>query len=232
MKRAPRTMSRVVTRLILCPAVMLILFACGGSDPAANAQSSEPEVDPRFASAEALIDHFNDLNRGEVINFHDEIALYYAENDFQQRIIGALRYMAFTQDLQNACQRRFGMPLGPSWDFYTENAKLTQVEGERARALATGETATERELYLVKIGDRWWLSGYTFEYSDEYSDPVGLEFMESSAHWLERFVPRIVQRIENGDFSSVEEVREAFAEEAMREGTRNALNQGRGSGGS
>ena len=80
-------------------------------------------------------------------------------------------------------------------------------------AKETISDGSESDLYLVLIGDRWWMSGYTLEY-----DPLlkglreNLEGNERVMRNLAAVAPGITRRLGNGEFDAADEVRAAFGE--------------------
>lgn len=124
--------------------------------------------------------------------------------------------------LEQACWERFGDALTPSDRsrkpkelaplapnprpaFFTENT------ADRAVAREFNSDGTETRLYLVLIGDRWWVSGFTMEYSPNFmSNFPDLDEAEQASKLLATAVPRMTQRLHAGEFASVEEVRKAF----------------------
>src|SRR5690349_11787942 len=139
----------------------------------ACAKSNEPiaapvQPDPRFASAEALLEYYNSLTTREPV---DMIAVYnacYAENDVQRQYIDASRQLQPFAELDRLMFQKFGECFNPKSKSHMlapdKPAKMIKLEGQRAEAELINSDGETQTLRLVQIGDRWWVSGYTFEY--------------------------------------------------------------------
>ena len=212
---------RVIVALsIVCAALM---FGCsGGSSDDANAVA-QPEVDPRFASAAALTDHYNQLNTALPRNFRGMLPLYHLENDFQRKKWEVVNRMAKSAhyDLEDAFYERYGEPsiaLRHTKLRACTPAVLSKVEEQRAEGVYNDQLGRERPLHLIKIDDRWWISGYTLEYETDTDSRDTVESVtDAMLSWDvdAEFLRPLISRIRAGEFESVEEARKAV-QEAMR----------------
>ncbi|MHC4108251.1 MAG: hypothetical protein ACYSTY_09235 [Planctomycetota bacterium] len=184
-----------------------------------TAAIERPAVDPRFATAEALVDYYNELTTDRhVVDTDSTLELLFAENDQQRRIIAVLRNYAPILKLEQAMWERFGerldakeklAPQGPN----LRPAIITEHAGQRAMARETNRDGAESNLYLVQIGDRWWISGYTLENDLEFkSIRDDLEGFEQITLNLAGIAPGITQRLRGGEFTAPDDVRKAMGE--------------------
>jgi hypothetical protein len=115
--------------------VVLAVPGCSGGDD----QGALPPqiVDVRYATPEAIIEEFKTVaqDTGALAE------LCYAESELQGELIG---------------MAALPPPAGP--------VTIRTADGARAVAGYKDEQTRSHDLHLVKIGDRWWVSGYTFEY--------------------------------------------------------------------
>lgn len=143
--------------------LLLAVAGCGESEP--PDQSLEPQqTDSRYTSAEALIGYSNSLTQADPVDFGEWTKLLYKENDLQQRLIQVYKTALPVLDLSTAVRQRFNDSLIDDSDNYTtkpsrEPARIVEHDGERAEAVYVDATGLDGRLYLVKIGDRWWVSG-------------------------------------------------------------------------
>ncbi len=138
---------RCVTSVLLA---VLVLGACEQEASVAPVAVAVEEVD---ITAEALVDHINTLAGGDLLD------LLYAENETQEKLIAFARSQAAAsgEPPPPAIQRQLDVnPAGP--------VVLSEVNGQRAVATFTGQGGQRGTLQLVQIGQRWWISGYTYEH--------------------------------------------------------------------
>ncbi len=164
--------------------LLLAVAGCGESEP--PDQPLEPQqTDSRYTSAEALIDHYNSFATTDPVNFSEYVKLLYAESDLQERLVNSYRMMISVTSLSSAVRQRFNESLvEDSYNFTTEpnksSARLVEDSGDRAQATYVNTIGRDAHLYLVKIGDRWWVSGYTLEYDPlEDTDPQAMAKSEA-----------------------------------------------------
>ena len=164
------TITRVsIVVLTSLAAWFALVFPVGCSEVEHADQPPEPGMDSRYTSAESLIDYSNSLTRRDPVNFREFVQLLYAENDLQKRLIQGYKTALPVLDLSTAVRQRFNESLVEDSDNYTtkpsrEPGRIVKHDGERAEAVYVDATGLDGRIYLVKIGDRWWISGYTIEY--------------------------------------------------------------------
>jgi hypothetical protein len=173
--------------------IALALVGCGGEPE--SVPVVEPQVDPRFASAEALLDHYNELtcNR-DVVDAAGAFDLFYAENDHQRRLLSVVRSFIPLAELDQAMWDQFGEAVDPEdpISMLTPNpgpAVMTEHTGRRAMAKEPRANGGENDLYLVEIGDRW----------------------------CARVAARLRDRIRAGEFATADDARMAIAAAMMAE---------------
>ncbi len=209
---------RALERMIAVLAIAIITCApllpgCSSGEVEAEPVAEAPAVDPRFASPEALIKHFNELNASSALRLDAEIVLYYAENQLQREMIRVMKADSAWVDYSRALNTRFGHEYDFESRFFSETATVQEVNGQRAVALAVGSERS-RELHLIEYENRWWISGYTLEY-----DPMPIPFDLTHEEMLKAsdtsltILPGLVRRINAGEFEDEDEVLEAFAKE-------------------
>src|SRR5688572_29889567 len=199
----------------------LVLPACssGNDEPAAAAP---PEVDSRFATAEALLAHFNSLNTQLPPDLEGMLGLYYIETEFQRKQHDLLMREASSafHDLDKVMYERFGEgymdgplvkrgkpPLKPC-----SAAKLVRTETRRAEGTFRDQWGTVRPLQLVEYDGRWWISGYTLEFR---IDPKHREGAEAITDMLlsndvdDSHIRPIIAAIRDGEINTAEAVHQA-----------------------
>ena len=212
------TMSTRTDRLLTAFAttIIVLLSACSSED-SERVVNRPPPVDPRFVSADALVAYFNSLpslgnDAGPAF-----VELLYAETPFQEQFLSNLRIGIDLHWAEVAMYERFGTTLRDDGggDLLQRSirarASAPSVEGLRATAdMTDGENRSRSPLYLVKIGDRWWISCYTFEYT--MSDRAKAEQAElAPMHEAMAAAGRTVApRLQAGEFATVDDVRAAF----------------------
>lgn len=166
---------------LLSIAIVLSLTACGNSE-AEDAAAQTPTVDPRFATAESLIEYYNTIDKTSPEYLSQSLDLYYAETPLQEKISRFFHSAVTHVELLNELKDYFGeahdrysweevlgepmptdikeTPLPPKWP----PASITEHSGDRAKAVQKGPYQGAETMHLVKVGTRWWISGYTWEY--------------------------------------------------------------------
>ena len=208
----------------LCSTLALLLTSITGCGPATPSQPTvvAPTVDARFATADALLDHYNQLISGKQVDMRGTFALYYAENKKQERIIDLLKNsFADFLELQLAILDRFGddMPARQRDELEKQRPKpavMSQRDTSRCQATATGPDGIQQTIRLVKIGDRWWISGYTFEYDPALEEEMRrIEDFAGMMGYLGPMSRAVRARLDAGEFDSIDEVSKAIADEAI-----------------
>jgi hypothetical protein len=208
---------RSFTLLLLC-GIAWTATGCGSQD---DQPSSQASADPRFVSAEALIEHLNRVILSHPVDAGEFESLFYAENDKQRDLLGIFSASLMTIELDRAMLDRFDElfdeaagPNGLEYKF-AQPARLYRPGTDRAEARAVDWLDEAWNFHLVKISDRWWISGYTFEY-----DPLWQELDEEMVKLipyirLMRNLTRAVsgdlgRRTKKGEFDTGQAVRRAF----------------------
>ncbi len=135
----------------------------------------------------------------------------YAENELQERLARHYRAALPVLDLSTAVRQRFDDALVEGSDNFTTKpdqrpARLVSSDEDRAEAVYTDSSGVEGPLHLVKIGERWWFSGYTLEYDPlEDLDPDALEKSDAYVDLYAALAPDLLRRVNADEFSTIQE---------------------------
>ena len=213
-----RGIGRSVVGLLL---IALALAGCCGDGEAEPI--GEAAVENRFATPEALIEGI----RAALTAFpFDNVAFFdmcYGETEWQERYIASQRlFYEQSQILEEAMVEAFGERYStvddpfPAWPI--DEVQILENDDQRAVVLCSARPrsesrrgATDARLYAVRIGDRWWVSGYTWEYIEELRtiNPDTLADMDDGSRRLRDLHTTFAARIRAGEFATAEEAREA-----------------------
>jgi hypothetical protein len=211
-------------RTSICRAVSVAVVAaaclpgCVEDEPTITIE--EPQVDPRFASADALVEYFNELTTTEPANLRRVSELYYGENELQQRNVEHNSNFVGVLELHQALYDRFGRGYFPDHGpAFEPNGPATITERSPQRATATYPDSLGRPepLQLVQVGDRWWISGYTLENHPMYNNNENLPNVERNFRVLASVGPQIISRTNRGEFRSADEALRTMWELIRRE---------------
>ncbi len=215
---------RTLQQLTLIAALGLcVLSGCGRNAPdESSAAPEQPQVDPRFASAEALVQHYNSLSTVAPVKFAMLFELFYPETDGQRRYIEATRKMGPIAELDYLMFEKFGS----GWDKAAKKpmlapdqpAKITKVEDQRAEASLIDSDGKKKSLMLVKIGDRWWVSGYTIEHDPSTNMNARLKEIDQLGRLVDAMAaaePAVADQIRAGVIKSADAARAALMKSAM-----------------
>ena len=201
----------------LTPIILLLASCQGQTESPAPASATSTS-----ATAEALLETVRSMlltSPPDTVGFLD---LVYAETPLQERII---RWERLSHEPSQVCNmalaERFGVYSSvaepfPIWPV--DKVTVTSDQAGRAEVSCSdrpreGRTGREdRILYLVKLNDRWWISGYSFEYLDDYSPEVvdsALEFIERLAVIRQSRAVEFADAVRAGRFSSFSEAKAA-----------------------
>lgn len=231
-----RTTGNHMRALIVACLVCAGVAGCSGkpdvdAGDTSSAAPQPPPVDPRYASAQALVEQFNSLTTHDPVDVVAVNALFYAENSRQKALIDVTGIMVPIIPLNDAMQARFKEPLDPTTPKAFVNkangpAKITQDQGERAVATYKEWDGRTETLQLVKYNSRWWISGYTIEQSPKLKDITDddITFMRIVFGGMAAVAPTFVERIKSGEFKSASEARRALQFAAGREAGQNPAN--------
>lgn len=201
--------------------IVLLLNACGGSEPEETVVQT-PTVDPRFATADAILDTHNAIvTQSPRVDLNAWLDLVYAENDVQRRLLATMRIQIQYFILEQAVFDKFGEHLNPdskSPPFAPdEPSTMTEYENQRAIAEGVSTDGSRYKTYFVQIGDRWWISGYTMEHDPDAKDEIDrLDAFELYVAALSAAATIVLNKIESDEISSAEQVRIVFAAEVAR----------------
>lgn len=202
--------------------VALLLGGCG-TDQDTDAEASRPQVDQRYATADALLAYVNELQTREPIDVQTMVSLMYAENDGQREMIDVLTDSVPVMQMEYEMHQRFGRglmsgsgdpPLRPE-----SPGRMIEHDSQRARAEYESHDGDIESMHFVKIGDRWYISGYTLEYSphiDSFRNTPPAE--RESFRDFAAVARDILPNLRNGEYESIEDVQIAMTQAAQRRG--------------
>ncbi|MCH8823020.1 MAG: hypothetical protein IH984_05875 [Planctomycetes bacterium] len=98
------------SRNLLLIAIVLTLNACGSSEPEETAVQA-PTVDPRYATAQSLIDYYNTIERTSREYLPRSLELYYVETPLQEKIYRLNQTIVAHAALRNELKDYFGEAL-------------------------------------------------------------------------------------------------------------------------
>lgn len=203
---------------------MLSLAACSGEnsggEQSASASTAAATVDPRFASAEALLQYCNQITTTDPVNPAAQIELVYAENELQQQLLRFMRSVIPITDLDRRMFEKFreGWIPGNTKPMTAPDKPAVMISNDSSRAQAEyqNDKGEPQTLQLVKIGDRWWVSGYTYEYDPKMSEMLpNLDAMERLINSIIPYVPSAIADIEAGRLTSAQQVRIKIMSQAI-----------------
>jgi hypothetical protein len=210
--------------VILTATFLLIATGCGAEAETASADAAPPQVDPRFATAQSLADHYNTIATVLPPRLPELVPLFHVENEFQRKKLQLMREIAASPyyELEVEMYRRFGEGFVKSKRTKVRPAspaKLTKIEDLRAEGWFKDTRGKQRPLHLIAVDGRWWISGYTLEYETDTEDrelveglvDFLLEGPSDSSHVLP-----VLAELKAGKFKSAQLVRDAVFD-AMRE---------------
>jgi len=201
--------SRQIISVVSTCCVVFGLCCCSGEvDSGAATEKSASNVDPTRASARALFDHIRTICSPE----YPDAEAYYALVKWETPKQEIWRHHIENIDLPQyrfgkACQDRFGeLPLMRSRSVW-EIASFDWQKDEPDRAVieSVNDYGVKSPLHLVRIGDQWWISGYTFEYSNIGFDHPSFEKVALSLPGIGPYIDGVTARIRNGEFRTLEE---------------------------
>ena len=194
--------------------IIVLLSACSSQDPE-PVVVQPPPVDPRFASADGLLETFNQIITQPRVDPYAVMDLFYAENDLQRRLLALMRDGISFQNLEQTVFEKFGEHLSPdrkSPPFAPDKpSRIIESDGQRVTAEGIDADGKKYKTYFVQIGERWWVSGYTMEYDPEVKQGLdNLEALERTVALVAAASPQVLKNIEDGAIRSIGEARLAF----------------------
>jgi hypothetical protein len=201
-------------RLVLFSAWLLILAACG-SESSPTVADDAASRDTRFTTAEELVNEIRRITRPGQADHHAYLDLVYAETEAQEDWMRFIREFPVPRaDCDQAARERFGTGIyhdpreASLWTL--TDVELVESDGQRATVSSTNMNGDEdQELQLVKVGDRWWISGYTWELLPTF-DAAEIAELAVQAAGLGAKLEKVAERIRAREFESAEEASEAF----------------------
>ena len=216
------TDAKRIPYLALMAILVGIAAGCGGKSDDSGANPAASAVDPHFATAEALVEYFNSLTTREPVDDATVLSLFYAENDLQQRLIELNRISLPLLAVGAAMHERFQAPVDPTdpkafISLPNEPAKIVDRSDQRAAAEYKNWDKSIEKLQLVKIGNRWWFSGYTYEHHPAYkaAKPEQLTLVEMGTRAMAAVAPSIAARVRTGELRTAEDTRKALTDESQ-----------------
>ena len=205
------TMRRMIatTTVLIAGAWCVALIAGCGAETKENEQSeqSKQPVDPRFATPEAIVKQYNNRITQDPPDIGGMLDFVYAENEFQQRVVSVLDSISAMLELHGEVKQRFGTGLIPEEELEDPPQPVTLDERNGERATASSQNNNET-IHLVRYKNRWWVSGYTFEYDPEMSDREELTQLEKFAEPMGRVARDLIGRVQAGEFNSAAQVQQ------------------------
>jgi len=210
------------TWLIGIASLLLAVLPASCSDD--DAPSGLAQLTADFTTAEALIEHIRTVLSQVPEDRNSFYDLVYAENEWQRQnhqLIVLLNEPR--QILDSACLSAFGQlwsgsGSGRTWPI--EAMEIVSNDGSRAMVHCSDDYRDNWPLQLVRIGEEWRVSGYTWEQM-----PPSIQEAPTLDD-LARLLPRVralhdsrmklVARIKAGEFATIEEAQRA-ADEAMEQ---------------
>lgn len=193
-------------------AIIVLFSACSGeeSDPVVI---QPPPVDPRFASADALLDYYNQVvTQQPKVDPREVFSLMFAETPLQERLVALARESLPLMELEDACWEQYGVGLSPGADESPfaparHRATMTESDADRAKAMRRRNDGSRAEIYLVRLGNRWWISGYTYEYDRRFKpDEESLDDLERRIRYLAAVAPIVTADVRRGRWNEAGEV--------------------------
>lgn len=206
---SPRT-DRLQTAFAI--AIIVLLSACS-SEERESAVNQPPPVDPRFASADALLEYYNHVvTQQPKVDSREVLSLMFAETPLQERLLALYRDSLPLLELDDACWEQYGVGLSPGADEAPfaparHRATMTESDNERAKARRRRNDGSRADIYLVRLGNRWWISGYTYEYDRRFKpDKESLDDLERRTRYLAAVAPIVTAEVRSGKFKGAGEV--------------------------
>jgi hypothetical protein len=231
------TVPRDARRLTVLLALAVLLPAgCGGGDRKSDETAAQDPVSTaQRPTPEALLGALRaalNASPPKYDAFHD---LWYAENEAQRKFLEVERLAHdYVQILDAAMMDRFGERWSsiedpfPIWPV--DEMRIVTSERDRAEALCSdrprGESRQGRRdlrLYMVRIGDEWFASGFTWEYRPDFPAADSIIYEERMMGYQRQHRDLAIEYadlIRSGAFDTPRDARRGFipfAEERLSE---------------
>lgn len=196
--------------------LVLVTIKLGGCGAETPPPAEVIAVDPRFESAEAMTKYFNEVMMSHSFRGQEFADSIYAENDYQRMLLGIIKTSIPIVQFSTEIYDQFGQPLFESSEDLTyrpitKAASLVKTEDRRAEGIYFDEKRKETRLYLVEADHRWWVSGYTLEYTMDVppqdSDTAALQELVSA---MAEVTAGVRSRHKSGEFATAAEATQAM----------------------
>jgi hypothetical protein len=191
---------------------------CGqGEGDEADVATTITEVDPKYATAESLIETFNSFTTRKPADAARALDLFYPENETQRQYLSIARSMVPMAEWDWLMFERFGEGANPSAKRPLLSpdlpAAITKREEQRAQARYKDQDGEEQTLYLVQINSRWWISGFTLEYDKSWQQMIAdAQRMEESMKKFADASKPVIVRLKNDEFKTAQDARKAMGQ--------------------
>lgn len=206
--------------IFLIAASFVLLAGCAGESEADASGQAQASVDPRFATADGLLAHYNSIATRTPVDARATCALFYAENEKQRQFLNIMQSMVPAAELDQLMRDEFGEGLDPRRKTAMLQgdgpAAISKRSNQRAEAKYTDKDGKVQTLYLVQIGDRWWISGYTVEYVPEWKEMIAdMDKFEKAMAAMGDAANATIVKIKSGSVKTAQQARKAFGESMM-----------------
>lgn len=215
-----RPLPIILLKIALAALPAIALSGCGGAEEPDETAVQPPQIDPRFATAESLVNHLNAIVNGATIDPATIDEILYPENDAQRKLVDVFRLaistLAVDREMIEQFDETFDDEAVTGLELPFESAaRITSSNADRARAKAVDWLGEKWDLHLVRMANRWWISGYTFEYDPAWKDVEPeiaelLTYLTLTIPSSRRTALEMAPRVRAGEFKSAQAVRQEF----------------------
>lgn len=184
--------------------VTFFLLQCCSSDDARTSPHT---------TAQSLLSAFQAMYTSTPPDMEGIIGLIHAENDAQESWIQYLQGRVLLARLDRESLARFGETVRGSQTLVmvwpVDSMEIEKESDDRVDVRCTEDGARPVTLYLVRVDDRWWISGYSFEHHRAHQD-VDIGKLAQAVESTRSEVERVINRLRAGEFANLEELRAAI----------------------
>lgn len=202
-------------------ACVLSLGGCGNSTAEEPEAPLPPVADTRFATLESTLQYYNTVATNDPINFDEMLRLIYPESDLHKRLIEINKQLKPLYELDRLMFQVYGEGWEPGrkkpMSAPDQPAQLVKSEAQRGEATCIDSRGKKETIQFVKIGDRWWVSGYTLEYEPEvrqYLDKI--DVMERVAPAIAAAASNVRMYVQSRQIRSAADARKSVVFEAAQ----------------
>ena len=203
-----------MTRLTTMVSLLAIsIAACGCGSGESNVIAAKYEPDPRFVSADSLIEYYNELMTTDPADRRGVIALIYAETPEQEPLIDHNLNLIAVLELHQALYDRFGKGYFPGLtDAFRPDglAAITERSPRRATAIYRDADGKSGTVKLLQVGDRWWISGDMMAQAHAALSQEQRREVEMAFRVVGEVGKEIIPRLRSGEFVSYDEAARAL----------------------